>query len=142
MNTCKFNYTLLPKEIINMIGGFLPPKMLMWLNKKFYIKFHKNVKSMIDPKLYDNYIRDVVRLDNSFVFYYITKENIQRWVLCNKNINYKNAYYPNFVSFIIDYCIQNNATKCRNIVNNFLNSSGLGKNQHKKIRYLNIRWRT
>jgi len=133
---------LLPKEIIMTIGAFLPPKTLMWLNKVFYVKFHKNVRSMINRNLYDNYIRDMIRLDNSFVFYFIVKENMKRWTICIKNLVYKNVYYPNFASFVIDYCIQNNATKCRNIVTEFLNTSGLSKNQHKKNRYLNIRWRT
>lgn len=145
MNTLELEYLLLlqkmPEDIVRVVSEFLPIKTIMWLNKSFYIKYHKNVRSMIAPKLYDNYIRDMVRLDNSFVFKFIAKENIMRWI-CNKNIVYKNVSYPDFLSFLNDFTINNNSTNCRNLLKTIFDEMGLSKNQHKKNRYVNIRWRT
>jgi len=145
MNTQESEYLLLlqkmPEDIVRVVSEFLPIRTIMWLNKNFYIKYHKKVRSMIAPKLYDNYIRDMVRLDNSFVFKFIAKENIMRWV-CEKNIIYKNVSYPNFLSFLNDFTIRNNSTKCRNLLQSIFDEMGLSKNQHKKNRYVNIRWRT
>jgi hypothetical protein len=80
----------------------------------------------------------MVRLDNSFVFKVIAKENIMRWT-CDKNILYKNVSYPNFLSFLNDYTIKNNSTRCRNLLQSIFDETGLSKNQHKKNRYVSIR---
>jgi len=96
---------------------------------------------MIPKKLYDNYLRSMVRQDNSFVFNYLAKKNILRWTL-KKNIVYKNISYPNFAAFLNDFCLSNNSTKCRNILEILLDESGLSKNQHKKNHNVSIRWKT
>jgi hypothetical protein len=131
----------LPEDLVREVSSFLPKTTLVWLNKTFYRKYHKKIRGMIPEKLYDNYIRSMVRQDNSFAFSYIAQENIIRWT-CNNNIIYKNVSYPNFASLLNDFCVENNSTNCRNVLEMLLNESGLSKNQHKKNRYVSIRWRT
>ena len=136
-------YSLLkkmPEELIRIIKEYLPISVLLFLNKTLYLKYHKNVISMIPKNLYDNYIRDIIRTDSHFVFYLIVKENIMFWV-CNKITTYKNVSYPNFYCFINNYCIINQANNCRNALEKVFKESGLSKNQHKKNRILNIKWR-
>jgi hypothetical protein len=145
MNTQEYDYLLLlqkmPEDIVRVVSEFLPIRTIVWLNKEFYIKYYKKIRSMIVPNLYDNYIRDMVRLDNLFVFKFIARENIMRW-MWNKNIIYKNISYSNFLSFLNDFTIKNNSTNCRNLLKSIFNETCLSKNRHKKNRYLNIRWRT
>lgn len=145
MNASESKYLLLvqklPEDLVRVVGSFLPKTTLIWLNKTFYRKYHKKIRGMIPEKLYDNYIRGIIREDNSFVFSYIARENITRWT-CSKNIIYKNVSYPNFATLLNDFCVANNSTNCRNILETLLDESGLSKNQHKKNRYVSIRWRT
>lgn len=131
----------LPEDLVSVVSSFLPKTTLVWLNKTFYRKYHTKIRRIIPDKLYDNYIRSMARQDNSFTFSYIAEENIVRWT-CNKNIIYKNVSYPNFASLLNDFCVSNNSTNCRNVLETLLDESGLSKNQHKKNRYVSIRWRT
>ena len=145
MNVSESKYLLLvqklPEDLVKVVTSFLPKTTLVWLNKMFYKKYHKKIRALIHDKLYDNYIRSMVRQDNYFVFKHIAEENIVRWS-CNNNIIYKNVSYPNFASLLNDFCVLNNSTNCRNILETLLDESGLSKNQHKKNRYVSIRWRT
>lgn len=145
MNTSESKYLLLvqklPEDLVRIVLSFLPKTTFVWLNKTFYRKYHKKIRGMIPDKLYDNYIRAMVRQDNANVFKYIAEENIVRWT-CNKNIIYKNVSYSNFACLLNDFCVLNNSTNCRNILETLFDESGLSKNQHKKNRYVSIRWRT
>ena len=145
MTTSESKYLLLaqklPEDLVRVVASFLPKTTLVWLNKTYYRKYHKKIRGMISDKFYDNYIRSMVRQENDFVFSHIAEENIVRWTY-DKNIVYKNVSYPNFASLLNDFCVANNSTNCRNILETLLNESGLSKNQHKKNRYVSIRWRT
>lgn len=127
----------IPEDVVILIGEFLPVTTLLWLNKKCYIENHKKIRKMIPPKLYDNYIRDMVRKENAFILSFIAKENIQRWMI-KKKVVYKNISYANYAAFLSDYCVQHNSTNCRNVLSK---ETGLSKNQHKNNRKLNIRWK-
>jgi hypothetical protein len=112
----------------------------MWLNKEFYFKYHKQVRSTIPKHLYTNYIRDIVRNDLSFVFDLILNENKIKWGL-NKEIIYKKNKHKNFFSFLNAFCIENKSNKCRDLFLEYISKANLSKNQHKKNNYVNIRWR-
>lgn len=131
----------LPEEIAILVWEFLPTSVTMWLNKSMYVKNHYLVRTLVSKNLYESYIRCMVRKDFAFAFKFIVKENIMRWNCC-KNIIYKNISYPNFYCFIKEYCIINESTNCRNVLEQIFNESGLSKNRHKKNNILNIRWRT
>jgi hypothetical protein len=128
----------LPEDMIKIIKEFLPKKFLVFINRENYDLYHHLVKKYIFD--YENYIRDMIRRDNSFVFEYILKENYKKWENI-KQYKYKNMIFKNYFYFTISYCIENESTNCRNIINLFLKLHGLGKNLHKKNVVKYIRWK-
>jgi len=130
----------LPIEIEQYIKDFIPIQVLCFLNKKYYIKYHKYMKDWVPKELYENYLRDMVRRDNDFVFNLLVKENYKKWLQIKK-YRYKNTIYGNYICFMESFCIENQSTKCRNSLKDFLNKTGLSKNQHKKNTITNIIWR-
>jgi len=138
-----FNLALiknLPLEIEMYIQDFIPMQVLCFLNKKYYVKYHKYVKDWVAKELYENYLRDTVRRDNDFVFNFLVKENYKKWLKIRK-YRYKNIIYGNYICFMESFCIENQSTNCRNSLKEFLNKTGLSKNQHKKNTITNIIWR-
>jgi hypothetical protein len=130
----------LPLEIERYITDFIPIQVLCFLNKKYYIKYHKYMKDWVPKELYENYLRDMVRCDNDFVFNLLVKENYKKWLQIKK-YRYKNTIYGNYICFMDSFCIENQSTNCRNSLKDFLNKTGLSKNQHKKNTITNIIWR-
>lgn len=98
------------------------------------------VKQIIPLEVYDNYIRDMVRKDNVFVFEKILHENGKHWFKMKK-YRYENIIYDNYFSFLTSFCIVNNATKTRIMLNEFFKNLGISKNQHKNNRIINIKWK-
>ena len=116
-NDLKLSYIkLLPEENEIIIKEFIPIKILCFLNKSFYLKYHKNVKKWIMAKnLYDSYVREVLRNDNEFVFKYLLKENSLKWFRMKK-YKYSNKIFTNYCCFIDKFCLDNESTKCREIL--------------------------
>jgi hypothetical protein len=129
----------LPLEIESIIKSFLPINILLTLNKEYYIKYHKDIKKIVSKNQYDNYIRDMLRKDNDFVFKLLIHENYKIWININK-YKYNKTIYGNYFCFIDKFCIDNESTKCRNLLKDFLNKTGLSKNRHKKNTITNIIW--
>jgi len=129
----------LPLEIEDIIKSFIPISVLVTLNKKNYVKYHTELKHFISKSQYENYIRDTLRRDNDFVFSFLLKENSKTWLNIRK-YKYSNMNYGNYFCFIDKFCIDNESTKCRNKLKDFLNKTGLSKNQHKKNTITNIIW--
>jgi hypothetical protein len=130
----------LPNDLIVLIKSFIPKTTLLFLNNYYYKKYHYLIKKYIKGFNFENYIRTIIRQDNSFVFSQILIDynkdisNIKQYIY--KNILYKKYYY-----FLIDYCIKNNSIKCRDILNDFLKLQGLCQNRHKKNTFIHIRWK-
>ena len=129
----------LPQEIEDIIKVFLPISVIITLNKTFYIKYHASIKKYISSGQYDNYIRDTLRRDNEFVFSFLLKENIDIWINIKK-YKYSGTNYGNYICFVDKFCIDNESTKCRTVLLDFLNKTGLSKNRHKKNTITNIIW--
>jgi hypothetical protein len=129
----------LPIEIIKIIQGFVPKRIWAFTNRENYKLYHIFLKPCITN--YENYIRDTIRRDHSFTFNKILEENYKKWLDTKKYI-YKNIIYKNYIYFIIDYCIENSSTQCRNMILDFLKVYGLCQNQHKKNISKHIRWKT
>ena len=125
----------LPVVIIDMIKEYIGKKKLVFTNKKNYILYHSLIKPSI--KNYDNYIRDTIRRDNSFVFEKIIKDNSERWFKTNEYI-YKNIIFKKYIYFAMYFCIENESPKCKKIIDNLFEELGLSKNQHKKnlVKYI------
>jgi len=137
---CNFlkNILKLPDSLIKIIEEFIPKSKLIFISKENYIKYHLLTKKLI--KNYENYIRDIIRRDNYFVFEFIIAENYKKWLEI-KQYKYKNMIFKNYLYFLINYCIENDCNNCRNVISNFLNFHGLGKNLHKKNVVKYIRWK-
>ena len=131
----------LPYELLRVIKSYIPKTSLLFVNKKYYEKYHCLIKFIIPKNNYENYIRNTVRRDNEFSFLQILNDNFKRWFK-NKNYIYKNILYKNYFYFLSDYCINNNSVKCRNVLNDFLKQHGLCQNRHKKNTFIHIRWKT
>jgi len=134
------NISRLPEELVPVIYDFIPLKTLIFLNKKMYLKNHKLVRKFIQRSQYENYIRAMVRRDNDFVFGLLIQENFERWLFFKK-YTYKTTLFSNYIYFLLEYCIENESDKCKQIVNRYIVNSGLSQNQHKKNTIKSIRWR-
>jgi hypothetical protein len=129
----------LPEELVQMVKEFLPKHILAFTNKANYILYHPFIKNTIWRL--EDYIRDTIRRDNLFVFELIIAENYEKWIH-RKNYSYRNIVFNNYLSFVTQYCIENNSDKCKNFIVDFLKEHGLCKNQHKKNIVKHIRWKT
>jgi hypothetical protein len=125
----------LPDDIIKHIKEFIPQYKLVFVNRHFYNSYHSLIRKMVP--LYENYIRDMIRRDNEFVFEKIMEENIERWMK-NKNYIYKNMIFTNYSYFINYFCMENNSQNCRKILYNYLTKCHLSINLYKKntIKYI------
>jgi len=134
------NIKNLPEVLVDIIYEYVPMKTKIFLNKNNYIDNHTMVKGFIDKRQYENYIRCMIRRDNSFVFSFIINENIHIWSRLRKFL-YKGYIYRNYIFFLYDYCIDNESSRCKQLIENFIEKLGLSKNEHKKnvVRY--IKWR-
>lgn len=134
---------LLPEVIIQIIHEYIPLYILVFVTKEFYMNYHPNLYKYhrIPRDTYDSYIKDMVRKDCHFIFEQLVRENYNKWTSTTK-YNYKNIVYANYNYFLKHYCMQHNATNCKNILDSFFNDSGLSKNQHKKNTHKSIRWKT
>jgi len=130
----------LPCELIMMIKSYLPKTYLIFLNKIYYKKYHYLVKNIINKNNFENYLRDIVRRDNEFVFSQVLLD-FHKNLSKIKNYVYKNIMYKNYFYFLTDYCIKNSSIKCRNVLNEFLKVQGLCQNRHKKNTFIHIRWK-
>ncbi len=142
-NKCDFfkNVGKLPDELIGLIKCYIPKCVTIFLTKENYQRdHHLLLKTIIDKKLIEEYIRVMIRQDNDYVLYNLLVENQERW-LGMKNYYYRSGIYNNYLSFLKSYCLDHDADNCYNLLINLFEELGLSKNQHKKnaIRY--IRWK-
>ena len=132
----------LPNEIINQIKLYIPGVFLIFVNKQFYLENHVYLlKEIYLQKRYDKYVRKLITRDNYFVFQTMLSEK-NAYSSSNKKYLYKNTEYKNFYFFLIDFCIENEASKCRNVLNEYLLKEGLCQNRDKKYKMRSIRWKT
>jgi hypothetical protein len=127
----------LPCEIIRLIKEFIPCQKLVFVNSNYYNLYHSTIRNQIP--LYENYIRDMIRKDNDFVFQNIVRENIDSW-LKNKQYRYKNMIFNNYIYFILYFCLENNSERCRQILHSYLKERDLCRNLHKKNVVKYIKW--
>lgn len=137
MNICtKISY--LPDDIIYEIFKFIPKRKLFCLNISYYNLYHCLLKTTCIPN-YENYVRDMIRKDNYFVFERIVRENIDTWIT-NRQYRYKNMVFSNYIYFVLYYCFENNSNKCHDILIVELTKRDLCKNLHKKNIIKYIKW--
>jgi len=131
----------LPIELIDVIKMFIPSIFLLFVNKTYYYESHSLLLNrMLLENRYDKYIRNLITSDNYFAFECMLREHNK--YNTNKKYLYKNVEYKNYYYFLIDFCIENDASNCRNALNTFLLDAGLCQNRDKKNRWRNVRWKT
>lgn len=136
MNVVK-NILELPDDIIKIIFEFIPRNIIAFLNVHYYQLYHSYTRHNI--KLYEKYVRDMIKKDYYFVFQHIMRENIDDWII-NRNYRYKNMIFNNYIYFIQLYCNEHNSEKCRQILMTEFQKRDLCRNQHKKNVVKYIKW--
>tara|TARA_A100001015_G_scaffold313624_1_gene421278 strand:+ start:1121 stop:1546 length:426 start_codon:yes stop_codon:yes gene_type:complete len=139
MVMCVELFKKLPNEIIEIVWNMLDNTKKVVLNKDGFYKFHNEVYTSIS--LYNKYTlnRVVIKNDDSLVFQEIVNKYASFWLQQKKYIC-DNKLYNNYLYFILALIYQYNASKCNEILNNYLKKEGLSKNLYKKYRIKNIRW--
>lgn len=90
---------LLPDDIIILLWkNYISPISKVWVNKENYEKYHYLI--FYSVKNYDNYIRDIIRLDYNYVAQFILNEQMQDWIKKKKNIKYQNLIFPRYINYI------------------------------------------
>jgi len=129
---CLSRINRLPEELVREIYDYLPGLTKMLLSKTLYNKYNFCAKRAIAcSNLYDNYVRDMIRLDFSFIFHSICTENLKSWFK-PKKCTYKNKTFATYSDLLENLCIETDSTKCRNVLKEVFENSGLSKNRHKK----------
>jgi len=124
MDNKKNNFQLLnvmnlPEDMVNVIREYIPHKYLIFTNKTNYYQYHSLLRNNIIGNQFESYVRDMIRRDNDMAFREIIKENLPIW---NKiqNYEYKHHHYPNYILFLLDYCIENESNKCRILIKEYM----------------------
>lgn len=104
---------LLPNDIIILIWeNYITPISKVWINKENYEKYHYLIFYSI--KNYDNYIRDIIRLDYNYVAQFILNEQLQYWIKKKKKIKYQNLIFPTYINYINFLINKHNSSKIKN----------------------------
>tara|TARA_R110002072_G_scaffold269377_1_gene428700 strand:- start:1007 stop:1384 length:378 start_codon:yes stop_codon:yes gene_type:complete len=108
---------LIPNDILeNYIFKYIDNFNKIFLNKQNYIKYHYLIQNKLNHKIFESYIRDIIRLDYSFVFNEIIKENLDFWMVYNKYIRYQHLIFPNYYEYINYLINKNNSGKIKNLI--------------------------
>ena len=130
----------------------LPNNKKIFLNKKYYNKYHYLIRKIIINKSVssqffssygmESYIRYIVRNDYYFPFERLIDENFNKWLFM-KRYRYKDMVFQNYIRFLIYYCNEFSASSCLNklITNDkYIKLFGICKKEHKNIINTSIRW--
>jgi hypothetical protein len=133
----------LPEEVVKYcIQPFLPLSVVAFLSKKNYKNYHPTIiKPMLYEKGYDTYMRYIIRNDFYFLFEISLYENFEKWLKLTKFI-YKSSLYCNYIFFLLEFCIECDSQKCREILQNVFVQKGFNKDRNKyKNKSVNIVWK-
>ena len=103
---------LLGNDETNIIYSYIQPSTLALLSKPLYIKHHKNILVKTTDRDYNGFIRDTLRNKRDFIFKYIAQEHFNTWNTW-RIYKFQNSIYNNYVSFLLQFCIDTNSQKCR-----------------------------
>lgn len=132
-NVIFFKYIdILPYELVDIIYGYIPKSITMFLTKTNYKNDHYLIRKYIDKTKIEKYIRTMIVQDNDFVFNFLLVENYQRWMNMTKYY-YQEYIYSNYLHFLDCYALENNSVKCKKLIVKY-------KNQHKKNIINKYKW--
>ena len=134
------NIKTLPDELEDIVYSYIPKTATIFITKENYLTSHHLVRSLVNRKHIENYIRSMVRQDNDFVFKLLLVENYNRW-LNMKKYYYQECIFNNYLMFLETYAIDNQSIKCIKLLSDLFEEEGLSKNRHKKNTNRYIRWK-
>ena len=134
------NVKTLPDELEEIVYSYIPKSATIFITKQNYLTNHYLVRSLVNIKHIENYIRSMVRQDNDFVFKLLLVENYNRW-LNMKKYYYQECIFNNYLMFLESYAEDNQSIKCTKLLSDLFEEEGLSKNRHKKNTNRYIRWK-
>jgi hypothetical protein len=111
----------LPEDIQRIILEYMHLKYKLFLTKRYYLQYHKIILEIIPKNNIENYIRAMVRQDNSFVFHRLVSENWYKW-LNTTNYCYRGRIYLNYIDFLNEYCFDQCSPKCKQVLYCLINN--------------------
>ena len=129
----------LPTDIILIIWQHLSSYSKIFLNKKYYSLYNNLIDSIIITGRYENYIRDIIKKDYSFIFKQMLKRKFTNWTIMH-NYKYGNMTYTDYIHFLLYYSSFHKSHNCNTILNLELQLLGLKKDWRKNNRSRNNKW--
>lgn len=132
----------LPEELSTKIFKYVLPNVLVTSNMTFYMKYKQMTRNKIPDFYYDNYVKHMIRKDLDFIFNFIMIEYFDVWKN-PKKYSYKNIVFKTYVTFLLHFARENEATKCIEIINFYMTNDekdDVNGKRHKKPRIRNTKW--
>jgi len=129
----------LPTDIKLIIWEYLSSYDKIFLNKKYYLLYNNLIDSIIITGRYENYIRDIIKKDYSFIFKPLLNRKFMNWIIMH-NYKYGDIIYTDYIHFILYYSSFHKSYNCNNILNLELQLLGLKKDWRKNNRNRNNKW--
>ena len=128
------SFDILNKDVLNIIFEFIPTSIKFSLNKDFYKANKRNIS------IPDTFLRNIIRLDYSFIFEYHLVKKYKKWRKITRWI-YKNMTFHNYVEYIRYLCIEYESSKCKKLLIIFEKKiNPKKKKKYKRIGIRNTRW--
>ena len=131
----------IPEDVLRELYEYVPYANRCIFNKVEFIRYKYNrseydTKSCFKPNM--SYTRKIIRNNFNFIFQQLLEVYFDKLINI-KNYQYNDKVFRNMIEYLNYYCLENNAYKCKEVIDYYLNEKGLSKNRHKKINYRNIR---
>ena len=127
----------LPNDLLLNIKSYIPQCILLTLSKERYVTYQNSIKSIVG-KRQESYIRYILRNDLDFIFSIRIQEYGEYWSKINKE-RYKDYIFDNKLLLYKYYTIENNANKCRELIDTYLNDN-MNIKRHKKCKIVKTIW--
>ena len=121
----------LPKDVVNIIGEYIPIQTRIWLSKTEYKKYRCSVGGI---NLFGGNLRKVIRNDFNFVLQIRLNQYYKKWKKKN-TVYYKSFTIPSYIEYLNLLCIEYDSQKCRKLIKEKVSK----KNKYRKIRIRNSR---
>ena len=110
----------LPNELKRLIFNFIPIIKLVTINHYYYKTYHHYITYSINSRDYSNYITDIIRKDNLFVFQYILNDLqlVENDFTKRKTYVYKKKTYKHMFDYLLFLCKNYESNNCKNLLIN------------------------
>ena len=131
----------IPEDVLRELYEYVPYNNRCIFNKVEFVKYkytnlQQDTESYFKPNM--RYVRRIIRSNLNFIFQQILEVYFDKLINIKK-YHYGDKVFRNMIEYLNYYCLENNAYKCKEVIDYYLNEKGLSKNRHKKINYTNIR---